>query len=193
MLNKPKKLCKDCGKNEPHPWRKICLPCINRIAKEKAREARVKQEVKVKKRKQLAKVKKAFSRSSLIKEADRVFSIFIRERDRGNPCITSEKLWREDFQCGHFQSRRHLNTRWHEKNAHSQSPEDNNWWAGEQFKHWLAIDRLYWKWTAEQIMRLAQDTSKTTDEEILMHIRYYYGELAKMAVDYKPKKIYLHE
>ena len=193
MLNKPKKLCKDCGKNEPHTWRKLCLPCINKIAKEKAREQQKKQKEKIVVRKQKAKVKKAFSRSKLIKEADRVFSIYIRERDRGNPCITSGKEWREDFQCGHFQSRRHLNTRWHEKNAHSQSPEDNNWWAGEQFKHWLAIDRLYGKWTAEQIMRLAQDTSKTTDEEILMHIRYYYGELAKMAIDYKPKKIYLHE
>ena len=40
-------------------------------------------------------------------------------------------------------------------------------------------------------MRLANDTSKTTDEEILMHIRYYYGELDKMLLDFKPKAIYL--
>jgi hypothetical protein len=39
-------------------------------------------------------------------------------------------------------------------------------------------------------MRLAIDTSKTTDDEILMHIRYYYEELDKMLIDYKPKKIY---
>ena len=80
-----------------------------------------------------------------------------------------------------------------EKNAHGQCPKCNLWGAWEQFKHGKAIDEMY-KWnTAEQIMRLAQDTSKTTDEEILMHIRYYYGELAKMAIDYKPKKIYLHD
>lgn len=57
--------------------------------------------------------------------------------------------------------------------------------------HSLAIDKLYWQGTAEQIMRLANDTSKTTDEEILMHIRYYYGELDKMLLDFKPKAIYL--
>lgn len=193
MLNKPKKLCKDCGKNEPHPWRKICLPCINRIAKEKAREQQKKQKEKIVVRKQKAKVKKAFSRSHLTKEADRVFSIFIRERDRGNPCITCKAEWEEWQNCWHFMSRRHLNTRWHEKNANWQCQRCNNWNSWEQFLHSLFIDRLYGKWTAEQIMRLAQDTSKTTDEEILMHIRYYYGELAKMAIDYKPKKIYLHE
>lgn len=54
MLNKPKKLCKDCGKNEPHTWRKICIPCINKIAKEKAREQQKKQKEKIVVRKQKA-------------------------------------------------------------------------------------------------------------------------------------------
>jgi hypothetical protein len=40
-------------------------------------------------------------------------------------------------------------------------------------------------------MRLANDTSKTTDEEILMNIRYYYSKLSELAIDYKPKNIYL--
>ena len=135
--------------------------------------------------------KKKLSRSRMMKEADRVFSIYIRERDRGNNCITCNSDWQENHQNWHFASRRYLNTRWHEKNANSQCPKCNLWGSGEQYKHWLALDRLYWKWTAEQIMRLAQHSSKTTDEEILMHIRYYYGELAKMALDFKPKKIYL--
>jgi hypothetical protein len=135
--------------------------------------------------------KKKLSRSRMIKEADRVFSIFIRERDRGKPCVTSWISWEENFQCWHFASRRHLNTRWFEKNAHGQSPRDNCWWAGEQFKHGQAIDKMYGAWTAEGIMRLANDISKTSDEEILMHIRYYYWKLAELAIDYKPKKIYL--
>lgn len=44
---------------------------------------------KVKVKKEKAKKTKAFKRLVLIKEADRVFSLFIRERDRGKPCITS--------------------------------------------------------------------------------------------------------
>ena len=101
---------------------KSCSPKCERTHRSNLSKAN-KEKIKVKKEK--AKEKKAFKRSALIKEADRVFSIFIRERDRGKPCITSRKKWREDFQCGHFQSRRHLNTRWYEKNAHSQCPRCN--------------------------------------------------------------------
>lgn len=58
-----------------------------------------KQEVKVKARKEKAVDKKRFSKTSLTKEADRVFSLFIRARDRGNPCITCCAPWQENFQC----------------------------------------------------------------------------------------------
>lgn len=183
-----KKICIICQKDHQNTMSKCCSPkCerthranLNKISKEK---------VRIKKEK--VKTKKAYSRSSLIKEADRTASLYIRERDRGKPCITCNATWEENHQNWHFQSRRHLNTRWFEKNMNGQCPKCNLWWSWEQFLHWLAIDRLYWLWTAEQIMRLAQDTSKTTDEEILMNIKYYYWELSKMAIDFKPKKYFL--
>lgn len=180
MLNKPLKTCKSCSKQPRMTWRRDCLVCINKKQKELAREKKLKEVTKVKARKEKVLDKKRFSRSKLVAEADRVFSLYIRERDKWNSCITSGKPWREDFQCGHFASRRHLSTRWHEKNAHSQSPEDNLYWAGEQFKHWIAIDKLYWSGTAEQIMRLANSTDKVTDDEILHYIRLYYYELSQM-------------
>ncbi len=137
--------------------------------------------------------KKKLSRSRMIKEADRVASLFIRERDKGKPCITCGASWQDNHQNWHFISRRHLNTRWEERNQNWQCRKCNLWGAWEQYKYWLAIDRLYGAWTANQIMRLANDSSKTSDEEILMYIRYYYGELTKMAVDFKPKKMYLSQ
>lgn len=61
--------------------------------------------------------KKKLSRSRMIKEADRVWSLYIRERDRGLPCITCGTSWTENQQAGHFMSRRHLNTRWEMHNG----------------------------------------------------------------------------
>ena len=40
-------------------------------------------------------------------------------------------------------------------------------------------------------MRLANDTSKTTDAEILTYVKTYYHELSEMAVIFKPKKSFL--
>jgi hypothetical protein len=116
MLNPPKKVCRICNKNEPFTGRRNCLPCINKLAKTKEKEVIERQKTKIVKRKELAKDKKRFSRTNLTTEADRVWSLYIRKRDAGNPCITCKTPWTETAQAGHFQSRRHLNTRWIEKN-----------------------------------------------------------------------------
>lgn len=61
------------------------------------------------------------SRKSLIKEADRVFSLYIRNRGATfgyNHCYTcGEYLTIEALQCGHFRPRRYFNTRWHPFNC----------------------------------------------------------------------------
>lgn len=180
MLNKPQKMCRTCNKQPPMTWRRDCLVCINKKAKELAREKKTKEVTKVKIRKEKSLTKKRFSRSKLIAECDRVASLFVRERDKGKPCVTCGSEWSETMQNWHFASRRHLNTRWHEKNMNWQCPACNMWGAGEQFKHWLAIDKMYWSWTAEQIMRLANSVEKVSDDEILHYIRLYYYELSQM-------------
>lgn len=58
---------------------KTCSPLCAR--KHTSNLKKLKEE-KIKVKKEKVKVKKAFSRTTLVKEADRVFSIFIRERDR---------------------------------------------------------------------------------------------------------------
>ena len=75
------------------------------------------------------KIKKK-SRSSLVTELDRVFSIFIRTRNVNaegiTKCFTCGKTahWKE-LQCGHFISRRHYSTRWDEKNCQPQCSRCN--------------------------------------------------------------------
>lgn len=191
MLQKPKKFCKTCEKKPRHPWRTECPTCINKKQREKAREQMRKKKEKTKIRKQKIADSKRFSRQNLIKEADRVFSLYIRERDRGKPCVTCGNSWEENHQCGHFISRRFLNTRWTERNAHGQCPKCNMWGAGEQYLHSQAVERMYGEWTAERLQKLANSTEKVTDDEILEIIRKYYQELGKMAAEFTPKKYYL--
>lgn len=155
------------------------------VLKKKKEDQKVKEALKKVKSLQ----KKAFSRASLTKEADRVWSLYIRERDRGNPCITCGVEWSESHQAGHFMSRRHLNTRWEVFNGASQCPKCNCWGAWEQYEFSLALERKS-KWLPEQLRRLALSTEKVTDDEILSYIKMLYKNLDELQIDYKPKKMY---
>jgi len=95
--------------------------------------------------------------------ADRLFSLWIRQRDAdGNGycrCITCNSLhqWRY-LDAGHFMSRQHEGTRYHEKNAHCQDKKCNNknWNQGEQFLHGQYIDKRYGPGTAEKLSMLSK-------------------------------------
>lgn len=86
--------------------------------------------------------------SKLQKELDKYFSYFIRLRDSDSngmcKCFTCSKVahWKE-LHCGHYISRRHLSTRWEEKNCNAQCPGCNlfNQGAGDQFA--LGLIRVY--------------------------------------------------
>jgi hypothetical protein len=49
----------------------------------------------------------------------------------------------KEMHCGHFQVRQHFNTRYDEKNAHTQCYTCNVIKSGEQEKHGKEIDRRY--------------------------------------------------
>jgi len=181
------KKCIICQKPHTNSMSKCCSPWCER--KHRANLNAISKE-KVKAKKEKVKTKKALSRSALTKEADRVWSMYIRERDRGNPCITCGVEWNDTHQAWHFMSRRHLNTRWEIFNGASQCPKCNCWGAGEQYEFSLALEQKS-KWLPEQLRRLALSTEKTTDEEIICYIRSIYASLSEMVVDFKPKKIYL--
>jgi len=161
-----------------------------KTTKEKRDKERLKKE-KLKVRELARKTKKQFSRSKLIKEADRVFSLYIRGRDSWKPCCTCGAIWTEQAQCGHFMSRRYTSTKWVEKNAHGQCFRDNMILSGEQYKHGQYIDNLYWHWTAQMLHDLAVSDTKVSDWEILETIQHYYQKCFERWIDYKPKKQFL--
>lgn len=193
MLNKNIRLCKSCNKRPPHAWRRYCLECIRKKEKELAMAKKTSEKQRINVKKEKITDKKRFSRSNLIKEADRVWSLYIRERDKWKPCITCWIEWTEWAQAGHFQSRRHINTRWEAQNGAGQCSKCNCWGCWEQYEFSLALNNRC-PWLADQLRRLANDTSKTSDEEILTYIRWYYYELSQMGwsnEQIKIKKYYL--
>ena len=183
-----KSKCKFCSTEfvKTNPLNPYCRPLCE-IQANAQRKREKEQKVKVKKEK--IKTKKSFSRSKLIEEADKVWSLYIRNRDIWNPCITCETPWKDTHQAGHFMSRRYLNTRWEKLNGASQCPQCNCWGAGEQYLFSLALDRKR-KWLAEDLRKIALSTEKVSNDEILEYTRLYYRLLSEMQVDYKPKKMY---
>lgn len=159
--------------------------------KSEIREKKRRIKEKLEAREIARKTKKQFSRSKLIKEADRVFSLYIRWRDSWKPCCTCWTAWTENAQCGHFMSRRYTNTRWTAHNAHGQCYRCNMILSGEQFKHWQYINEIYTPAHAITLHSLAISSHKTTDYEILETIQHYYKLCFEIWIDYKPKKQFL--
>lgn len=76
-------------------------------------------------------MKKDWTLSRWKKELDRVFSIYIRQRDNGR-CYTCglQKDWKE-MQNGHFTPRQYLATRFDERNCHCQCYACNMLYNGQ--------------------------------------------------------------
>lgn len=171
MLNKPKKLCKDCGKNEPHTWRKICIPCINKIAKEKAREQQKKQKEKIVVRKQKAKVKKLNSISYLDKQIEKDW----RKAVRINYCWICAYCWKNDSEvqlhCHHLFTRSRKSTKWDIDNwillcasHHTLSSEFSAHMTGNEFFLWL--EEIKGRKWIDQLMKKSNQIVSYTPEFI---------------------------
>jgi hypothetical protein len=124
------------------------------------------------------------SRSKLVKLADKVFSEFIRRRNANElgitECFTCGKIdhWKK-LQCGHFQSRKHYNTRWNEKNCQVQCAGCNVFRYGEQYKFGLYLNKKFGGNISEKLMQDARKTIKLSNFEIQEIIDHYKNEILK--------------
>lgn len=137
-------------------------------------------------------------RSKAIDLADRWFSVHTRIKDAtpdGNAaCCTcsARKNWR-DLDCGHFQVRSNLATRWLHNNAHSQCGRCNIR-DGEQKLHAEYIDRRYGPGTADSIEKAARGVAKYSVPEILDIAKRYrvlsisIAKKNRLDIDYYLKK-----
>ena len=124
--------------------------------------------------------------SKLKKELDKWFSLFIRIRAATSEglvqCFTCQKVshYKSGMQNGHFQSRKHLTTRWDLKNCQVQCVGCNMFKAGEQYKFSLNLDAKYGEGTAQELELLARGTWKITRVEYEDFISYYKAAVEKL-------------
>ena len=116
--------------------------------------------------------------SKLKKELDKWFSLYIRLREATDEgmvqCFTSGRVYHyKQMPAGHFMSRRHLATRWCEINVQPQSPADNLFGQGEQYKFGLNLDSKYGEGTAEELQYKARQTVKLSRVDYEEEISYY--------------------
>lgn len=122
--------------------------------------------------------------SKLKKELDKWFSLYIRLRDATAEgmvqCFTCGcvKNYKSGMQCGHFQSRSFLATRFDEVNCQPQCVGCNMFKQGEQYKFSLGLDSKYGEGTAQELQFLAKKIVKFTRLDYDEKISYY-----KKAVD----------
>jgi len=167
------KVCEGCGKSKPvfsnikgKPYCEYCSKKEKaKIAKEKRKEKRE---------------KKRESISSLTKELDRVFSLFIRMRDSNSEgmgrCITCDKILHyKEGHNGHFRSRKYMSTRWSPTNCNLQCPTCNLYNNGEEFIHGLKIDEKFGQGTAMEMYKRSQEIMKFSKEDLKTLIDYYKG------------------
>ena len=117
--------------------------------------------------------------SKLKKELDKWFSLYIRLRDATDEglvqCFTCNKVshYKSGMQNGHFQSRKHLATRWDEENCQVQCVGCNMFKAGEQYKFSVALDSKYGEGKAEELESLARTIMKVSRIDYEDKISYY--------------------
>ena len=121
-------------------------------------------------------VKKTLSK--LKKELDSWFSKYIRLRDATDmgvaQCFTCGKIDHyKKLQNGHFQSRRHHNTRWDEKNCQVQCVKCNMFGQGEQYKFGMYLDAKYGLGTAEELEFMSKVNVKMMRIDYVEKISYY--------------------
>jgi hypothetical protein len=120
---------------------------------------------------------KKTKRKKLVDKLDKVFSIYIRRRYAKNDiakCFTcgKEDHWKK-LQNGHFQSRKHYSTRWHEQNCQVQCAGCNVFRYGEQYKFSKNLDNTYYDGLAEELHIEANKTVKLDNTDLEMLIEKY--------------------
>lgn len=117
------------------------------------------------------------SRKSLIKEADRVFSIHIRNRGATygyNHCYTCMVyLPVDELQAGHFIPRRFTNVRWHPLNVWPQCGRCNVDLSGNLKKYEAKLAALYTQDAVDALWDLAHTNDGLSDGEINEIIKQY--------------------
>ena len=124
--------------------------------------------------------------SKLKKELDKWFSLYIRLREATSEgmvqCFTCGKVshYKSGMQCGHFQSRRFLTTRWDEKNCQVQCVGCNMFKSGEQWQFGIQLNAKYGVGTSAELEYVARQIQKFSRVDYEEKISYYKEAVDKL-------------
>lgn len=117
------------------------------------------------------------NRAKLVREADKVFSTYIRKKASVNGyarCVTCNKRdkWQK-MDNGHYLSRKYVQIRWDETNCHVQCKNCNQNLGGNLVKYRAYLIRLYGYDPTEILKRKVQTRGKITVSDIQNIINEY--------------------
>jgi len=113
-----------------------------------------------------------------IKELDRVFSLFIRQRDADKngmvKCISCGKIveWKKS-DCGHYINRRHMSTRFDEQNCNPQCRSCNRFSEGNMEGYRAGLIEKYGAGTPEKLYIKKFNTVHLNQAEINLLTEHY--------------------
>ena len=113
-----------------------------------------------------------------MKEAQKAFNAFIRERDKDKPCISCNRLLVGKFDAGHyFSSGGHKNVTFHEDNVHGQCVFCNRHRHGNLIEYQIGIEKRIGGVELFDLHKKAHEKRTYTKEE-----------LREITEEYKKKK-----
>lgn len=111
--------------------------------------------------------------SGLKKKLDAIFSLYIRNRDKGI-CFTCGKVGEiKEMQCGHYWSRSYNSTRFDEKNCHCQCVGCNVFKSGNKEIYTLNLIQKYGKRVLEELNKKRLQVKQFSTSELQDLIEHY--------------------
>ena len=172
MIKRKQKPCKginhakgfdSCGETKWIVKYGLCKDCLRKfyLTTDKGKELLKKATLKAQKpRKDMEKAFEKKEQEHSLKNAKAntkgVVHAYVRERDKGKPCISCGTSWRPDFQAGHFKKAELYETlRYNTDNIHGQCPRCNLHLDGNVQKYADNLPNRIGKERFEKIMYLA--------------------------------------
>ena len=112
-----------------------------------------------------------------IKELDKAFSLYIRQRDSKNGigrCISCGKIieWKKNH-CGHYMNRKHMATRFDEQNCNLQCVYCNSFDEGNSEGYRRGLIAKYGEETPEKLYIKKFNVCKLSQVEVNIMTKYY--------------------
>lgn len=116
----------------------------------------------------------------LLKELDKIFSLYIRTRDKGQcfTCPTKKPI--KEMHAGHYISRRILSTRFYDKNVFCQCPKCNIFQEGNKPQFAINLQKKFSNGILNELDQLSKIQVKFSRDRLSNMILHYKKELIKL-------------